>query len=337
MRGLAGQFTVDNSGRAGPAGTGTSRAASACAASRCQDRHSAAYAPPAATSSSCEPSSVIRPSSTTATRSASCAEKSRCAIAMTVRPVQHRGQRALQMPGGPRVDQRGRLVEHQRVRVGEHQPGQRQLLRLRRRERWLARAELGLEPGRQSAPRPARRPPPARPGPRPSSRPGRASATFSRSVPRKTWCSWVTRATCSAQFVQRQVDQRTRRPHVTVPVRGRGRPRAAGPGWTCRRRTGPRWPAAHPGAPSARPRAAHPVRPHRSSGRRRRRGARRPAAAAVGATVVGDLGDAEQPGQRGLADLQLVQPRQHPVHRVDQLLHVERRRGDLAQRDPALA
>ena len=52
----------------------------------CQDRHSAAYAPPAATSSSWLPSSVIRPSSTTATRSASWAEKSRCAIATTVRP-----------------------------------------------------------------------------------------------------------------------------------------------------------------------------------------------------------------------------------------------------------
>ena len=46
--------------------------------------------------------------------------------------VEHRGERALEVAGGARVDQRGRLVEHQRVRVGEHQPGQRELLRLRR-------------------------------------------------------------------------------------------------------------------------------------------------------------------------------------------------------------
>ena len=97
-----------------------------------QECHSAAYEPPAATSSSCEPSSAILPSSTTATRSASWAENSRCAIAITVRPVEHGGQRPLQVAGRPRVDQRGRLVEHQRVRVGEHQPGQRELLGLGR-------------------------------------------------------------------------------------------------------------------------------------------------------------------------------------------------------------
>ena len=48
--------------------------------------------------------------------------------------------------------------------------------------------------------------------------------------------------------------------------------------------------------------------------------------------VVGHLGDAEQPGQRGRAHLQLVEDRDDPVDRVDQHLHVERRRGDLAQR-----
>src|SRR3569833_2228262 len=42
--------------------------------------------PRAATRSAWAPSSVMRPSSTTATRSASCAENSRCAIATTVRP-----------------------------------------------------------------------------------------------------------------------------------------------------------------------------------------------------------------------------------------------------------
>ena len=52
--------------------------------------------------------------------------------------------------------------------------------------------------------------------------------------------------------------------------------------------------------------------------------------------VVGHLGDAEQPGQRGGADLQLVEDADDPVDRVDQHLHVERRRRDLAERDLAL-
>ena len=52
--------------------------------------------------------------------------------------------------------------------------------------------------------------------------------------------------------------------------------------------------------------------------------------------VVGHLGHAEQPGQRGRAHLQLVEDRHDPVHRVDEHLHVEGRRGDLAEGDAAL-
>lgn len=52
----------------------------------CQDRHSAAYAPSASTRASWLPSSLIRPFSTTAITSASCAVCSRWAIATTVRP-----------------------------------------------------------------------------------------------------------------------------------------------------------------------------------------------------------------------------------------------------------
>ncbi len=44
--------------------------------------------------------------------------------------VEDGGQRALEVPGGARVDQRGRLVEDQRVRVGEHEAGERDLLGL---------------------------------------------------------------------------------------------------------------------------------------------------------------------------------------------------------------
>ena len=51
-----------------------------------------------------------------------------------------------------------------------------------------------------------------------------------------------------------------------------------------------------------------------------------------GDPVVGHVRDAEQPGQRRRADLQLVEDRDDPVDRVDQHLHVERRRGDVAER-----
>ena len=61
-------------------------------------------------------------------------------------PVQHRRQRALEVPGGARVDQRGRLVEHQRVRVGQHQPGQRDLLGLGVGERAAAGPDDRVEP-----------------------------------------------------------------------------------------------------------------------------------------------------------------------------------------------
>ena len=59
---------------------------------------------------------------------------------------QHRGERPFGAPGGGRVERGGRLVEDQRVRVGEDQPGQRQLLgvggaelRARRRARCRGR------------------------------------------------------------------------------------------------------------------------------------------------------------------------------------------------------
>ena len=109
--------------------------AEAAGRSPCQECHSAAYEPPAATSSSCEPElgdpAVLD-------------DRDPVGVVGGVQPVrdrddrpalQHGGQRALEVPGRPRVDQRGRLVEHQRVRVGDDQPGQRELLGLGRGQR----------------------------------------------------------------------------------------------------------------------------------------------------------------------------------------------------------
>ena len=44
--------------------------------------------------------------------------------------LQHGGQRPFRVPGGRRVQQRGRLVQDHRVRVGQHHPGQGELLGL---------------------------------------------------------------------------------------------------------------------------------------------------------------------------------------------------------------
>ena len=63
---------------------------------------------------------------------------------------------------------------------------------------------------------------------------------------------------------------------------------------------------------------------------------RSPAGSApLGRAVVRHVGDADEPGQRGRADLQLVEPAEQPVERVEQQLHVERDGGDLAERGEA--
>jgi hypothetical protein len=59
--------------------------------------------------------------------------------------VEDGGQRAFEATGGPRVQERGRLVQHQRVRVGQDEPGQRELLRLRGRERVAAGPDHRVE------------------------------------------------------------------------------------------------------------------------------------------------------------------------------------------------
>ena len=66
-------------------------------------------------------------------------------MAMTVRPSSTAARTALEVAGRARVDQRRRLVEHQGVRVGQHQARESDLLRLGSRQRATARADLGVE------------------------------------------------------------------------------------------------------------------------------------------------------------------------------------------------
>ena len=66
-------------------------------------------------------------------------------------PGENRGERPLEVPRRARVEQARRLVQHERVRVEQHEPRERDLLRLRRGEDRPARADGRLEPGRQVA------------------------------------------------------------------------------------------------------------------------------------------------------------------------------------------
>jgi hypothetical protein len=63
--------------------------------------------------------------------------------------VQHRGQGAFEISGRPRVEQGRRLVQDQGVRIGQHEPGQGDLLGLRSRQDVTARADDGLQTLRQ--------------------------------------------------------------------------------------------------------------------------------------------------------------------------------------------
>ena len=68
---------------------------------------------------------------------------------------EHGGQRTLQMACGARVEEGRRLVEDERVRVGEHEPGERDLLLLGRRQREATGADHRLQPVRERlCPRP---------------------------------------------------------------------------------------------------------------------------------------------------------------------------------------
>ena len=245
-----------------------------------QARQRAAYSPSCSTSSSWLPSSATRPSMTTAMRSASCAVCRRCAIATTVRPVEQRVHRALEVTGGARVDERGRLVEDDRVRVGEDESGQGDLLRPARVSTWWP------EPSFVSRPSGSRsthsRASTARSASRTSSsvEPSRASTTLSRTDPMKTWCSCVTRAT-SVRSWSSGSEVSSTPPTVTDPVRGPWMPDSSRRGSTCRSRSARRSRGARPCAGRGRCRAARRGRRgRRSAGRCRRARARRSVVAA---------------------------------------------------------
>ena len=157
------------------------------------------------------------------------------------------GERPLEVTRGPRVEQRGRLVEHEGVRVGQHEPGEGQLLGLGLGEPVTAGAD-----GRVEAVRQRQRPLPGvdrgeRAAQLLSVASGRASRRLSSSVPTKTWCSCVTRATSPRSSRQLEVDE----PHPADVDPPRPRPvdagHAAGRGSTCPPRRARRWPAAHRG------------------------------------------------------------------------------------------
>ena len=65
---------------------------------------------------------------------------------------QDRTQRALEVTRRARVEQRGRLVEHERVGVAQDEPRERQLLGLGGRDGIARRAEFGVESARAGAP-----------------------------------------------------------------------------------------------------------------------------------------------------------------------------------------
>ena len=125
--------------------------------------YSRAYAPPAASSSSCEPCSTIAPCSMTRIESASRMVDSRCAMTNDVRPCAQRVHRLLDEHLGAGVHRRRRLVEDEDRRVGQERAGDGQQLLLprarrsrpRRRSRCRSRRAASARTGRRAWPRAA--------------------------------------------------------------------------------------------------------------------------------------------------------------------------------------
>ena len=103
-------------------GAATPRAAwAACGSAR--SRTSRRSGRRASTSSSCEPSSTMRPSSTTAMRSARIAVASRWAMMIAVRPSSSASSARSICASDSQVEVRRRLVEHEHARLGRGTPG----------------------------------------------------------------------------------------------------------------------------------------------------------------------------------------------------------------------
>ena len=179
-----------------PPGSTWSGASSGAQCRPFQESHSAAYEPPAATSSSWEPNSEITPSSTTATRSASWAEKRRWAIAITVRPWSTAASDRSRWRAargsisevassrtsvcGSASTSRASAICCAWAAVRARPPEPTTVSRPSGRASTQSRASTASRAARiSSSPAPG----------------GAARARFSRSVPTKTWCSWVTSAT----------------------------------------------------------------------------------------------------------------------------------------------
>ncbi|EMF01741.1 2-polyprenyl-6-methoxyphenol hydroxylase-like oxidoreductase [Streptomyces mobaraensis NBRC 13819 = DSM 40847] len=194
-------------------GPGTGRAY------RCQDRHSRAYVPSAATSSSWLPSSLIRPSSATAITSASWAVCSRWAMATTVRPSSTLA-RELSRRRAARGSSRDVASSSTRV-CGSARTSRASAICWA----WAGVRARPPEPTSVSSPFSSARAhssasttfSAAHSSSSPA--PDRASSRLSRSEPTKTWCSWLTSATCRRT---RSVGIRdsSAPPRVTVPEPG---------------------------------------------------------------------------------------------------------------------
>ena len=273
---------------------------------------------------------VTTPPSITATRSASCAVCSRCAIAMTVRP----GSTAASARSVRRAvvgsSSGGRLVQDHRVRVGEHHPGQRELLGLGAVERCDRRRRC---PGRR--------------GRRPSRAPTASSAARSSSSVAPGAATIRLSAQRLAEDVVLLGDQHDLR---AQPLGGRGRRSGRRRRSPCRYAAGRPRRAAGPSvdlpAPD-RPDDRQPLaRPHREVDAVQHvaalvvgvpHAATRSIRSSAGFGVVHRSGSSQparpsHPGERGAAALQLLDPHQHDVQRRDQLPQVERGRDHRAQR-----
>ena len=145
---------------------------------------------------------------------------------------------------------------------------------------------------------------------------------LSRTVPTKTWCSWVTSATSVRSTSSGSATSSTP-PTVTEPVRGPLIPDSSRPSVDLPEPLGPtiasRSPASRSsvdpvqhvvalavGEPQVPTDQLRPVRP-----------------LVAGLPVLRHLGDAQQPGGRGDADLQPVHVADQPVQRLDQRLDVQ--------------
>ena len=309
-----------------PAERGQRLAGAGSLRQRCQR---AAYGPSAATSSSWVPSSVTRPSSTTATRSASWAVWRRWAMATTVRPARTADSdrsrwRAARGSSSEVASSRTRVWGSARTR--------------RARATCWAWADVRLwAPAPTVVSRPSGRAS-AQPRASTASRAerraaslasGRARARLSRRRAGEDVLLLGDQDDVAAELVEGQLDQADPA-DGDRPGPGRVDPgQQAAKGRLAGAAAGRPWPAAPLPGGRDRPRGGRPgpgVGEADVAGGQPLRG--RPAAG--GLAVGRDVGDPEQTGEGGRAHLELVQPGQQDVDRLDQLAHVEGDGGDLA-------